>query len=247
MKTTTSSLKFLILKRINQTVFVSLIMLSVQACQFNTTQMDELSSHDIRNHHAEELLPSFVNNNEVRAFDGDSKFNEYISTYLQKNAAALDSGKLTHSLIQVSRENSYDPIFLLAIIKTESKFNTFAIGTHGEIGLMQIKPVTAEWICKKAGLHWRGAEALKDPAYNVKVGSYYFKYLKRVLNSQSLKYISAYNLGLGGLKRKTSLEHPYFDRVIENYLSIYAELKLIKQNTSRMAALNRDGTQSFFL
>ena len=246
MKTTYSSLKFRILKTLNAAVFVMTTMLSVQACQFHTVQTDELSSHDIRNHHAKELLPSFVSADEIRAFNGDNQFNKYISNYIQNNSA-LDSKKLTRSLVKLSRENSYDPIFLLAIIKTESKFNPNAIGSHGEIGLMQIKPDTAEWICKKLGIHWRGAQALKDPAYNVMVGSYYFKYLKKVLNSKSLKYISAYNMGLGALKRKTSKQYPYFDRVIENYLAIYSELKLIKQSTAQVAVLDGPRIESFFL
>ena len=246
MKTNYSSLKFRILKTLNATVFVMTTMLSVQACQFHIVHTDELSSHDIRNHHAKELLPAFVSSDEIRAFNGDARFTNYIRNYIQKNSK-LDAVKLTHSLVKLSRENSYDPIFLLAIIKTESQFNPNAIGSAGEIGLMQIKPATAKWICKKVGIHWRGAEALKDPAYNVMVGSYYFKYLKKTLNSKSLKYISAYNMGVSGFKRNTSNEYPYFDRVIENYLSIYAELKLIKQNTERIASLNGQRNESFFL
>ena len=226
--------RYFYLRKLNFVFFMSLIMMSVQACQFHVTKDDVLLSDVIRNIHAKELLPDKSKTREVREFNGDKKFHEYINTYIRNNSASMDSVRLTSSVLQISRDQSYDPIFLLAVMKTESKFNENAIGSAGEVGLMQIKPDTAKWICIKNKIHWRGAAALKDPAYNVLIASYYFKYLKKVLKSKSFKYISAYNLGLGGLNRmpgKALQEHPYFARVIENYLSIYSDLKKIKQRS----------------
>ena len=93
-----------------------------------------------------------------------------------------------------------------------------------------IRPETAEWVCLKNKIAWRGANALKDPEYNLLIGSYYFQYLKLALKSKSIKYITAYNMGLTKLNRLSDqlTEHEYFERVVKNYLSIYSELKRIK-------------------
>lgn len=225
--------KYSILKKINAIFFFSILMMSVEACQFHVAQHESLVRDEIRLHHANELVQNEKVTEQFHEFDGDEHFYDYISTYIQKNSNSIDSEKLTNSLFGMSREHNYDPIFLLAVIKTESKFNENAIGSAGEIGLMQIKPLTAEWICNKNKIHWRGAEALKNPEYNILIGSYYFRYLKKTMKSKSFKYISAYNLGVGGFKRASKellAERDYFNRVIENYLSIYSELKLLKHH-----------------
>lgn len=190
-----------------------------------------MMNDQIRNMHAENILQNVGDDTDkVKEFDGDPKFNRYISAYIQKSNKTLNADQFTSSLFTISREHSYDPVFLLAIIKTESSFNQFAIGSVGEVGLMQIRPETAEWVCLKNKIAWRGANALKDPEYNLLIGSYYFQYLKLALKSKSMKYITAYNMGLTKLNRVSAqmTEHEYFERVVKNYLSIYSELKRIK-------------------
>lgn len=203
----------------------------IEACEYRLTDQDAMMNDQIRNMHAENILQNESSNTDkVKEFDGDPKFNRYISAYIQHSNNTLNADHFTNSLFTISREHSYDPVFLLAIIKTESSFNQFAIGSVGEVGLMQIRPETAEWVCLKNKIAWRGANALKDPEYNLLIGSYYFQYLKLALKSQSMKYITAYNMGLTKLQRVSSqmTEHEYFERVVKNYLSIYSELKRIK-------------------
>lgn len=188
---------------------------------------------EIRKNHAEELLQVANPESEesISAFDGDRDFPRYIAQYLQKRNKKLDSEKFTRTLLSVSQNHAYDPIFLLAVIKTESSFNFNAVGSVGEIGLMQLKPDTAAWICKKKNIQWKGAKALKDPEYNILIGAHYFRYLRNSVDAQSLKYVNAYNMGLTSMKRTPSSDlkkHPYFGKVVKNYLSIYAELKKIK-------------------
>lgn len=93
---------------------------------------------------------------------------------------------------------------------------------------MQIKPTTAEWICKKKKIQWLGAEKLKDPSYNILVGAHYIDYLKKTLNSKSLRYINAYNMGINNLQRLPVEEHgkrAYYGKVISNYVSIYSNFR----------------------
>ena len=205
----------------------------IEAFQYNFPKDLNIVIQDvIRKNHAAELLNVNADNINVSAFDGDANFYQYIAQYLRQNNDKIDATKFTQELMNLSQKNAYDPIFILAVIKTESAFNFDAIGSAGEIGLMQIKPTTAEWICKKKKIKWMGANALKNPEYNMLVGAHYFKYLKKSLKSQSLKYVNAYNLGMTSMNRKLSKDlkkHPYFGKVTENYLAIYSELKKIKE------------------
>ena len=198
------------------------------ACQ--TTQYTQLEK--ARVNHAKELLKSDYERSAALQFEGDRDLKNYINKYIQTENDKLDSTKLTEALLKVSQQFNYDPVFLLAVIKTESHFNPNTIGSAGEIGLMQIKPSTAAWICKKGKIPWKGAQALKNPEYNVQVGALYFKYLKKSLKSKSAHYINAYNMGINNLHRlpaSSKVSHPYYARVIKNYVDIYQHLEKIKK------------------
>ncbi|MBC7420235.1 MAG: lytic transglycosylase domain-containing protein [Bdellovibrio sp.] len=202
-----------------------------QACQVRPSKEALFAQDQIRIKHAHELLKKDYKKSDIQTFEGDFKLAEYIKKYIKHENLKLNADDLTDTLLKVSKTHGYDPIFLLAVIKTESQFNPNAIGSAGEIGLMQIKPDTAEWICKKNKLRWFGAKRLKNPHYNVLIGAFYFQYLKKTLHSQSARYINAYNMGINNLQRlpaQAQNEHPYFDKVITNYLYIYAELKKIR-------------------
>lgn len=215
------------LKKFNLMMFFTLQIVMIEACQFRVAEHDILLSDEIRNIHADQLLvdKAVTPNYE---FNGDKNFNLYIADFLKQKNTQIDSNRFVSSLISISRQHAYDPIFLLAVIQTESEFDQNAIGSVGEVGLMQIRPETAEWICRKNNILWRGAGALKDPSYNILVGSHYFHYLKNSFNSETYKYITAYNTGVRGMQRQDGEKHPYFNKVIANYISIYAQLKKIK-------------------
>ncbi len=213
-------------------LFSALLLLN-EGCQSKPANHNLIMQDEIRKSHAAEVLQGKSDRSDKNAgivdFDGDEKLAQYIASYVRKMNSKIDAPKFTQTLMSLSQKHSYDPILILAIIQTESRFNFNAVGSAGEIGLMQIKPKTAEWICMKNNIKWKGAKALKNPEYNIVIGTAYIKYLKKTLNSKSLKYINAYNMGLASMKRSTNLKnHPYFPKVIGNYLSIYSKLNKIK-------------------
>jgi len=211
-----------------------LLFLLVIVSYFNSCQSPQPFHNEVdRQQHAREILNNAYSNSAASRFETDPFFASYIEEYLKKNGRQLASQDVVKTLIEVSRDNQYDPIFLMAIIKTESHFKPNALGSAGEIGLMQIKPDTAKWICEKKGLVWKGKNSLKDPRYNIEVGASYFKYLKKSLKSKAASYISAYNMGINRLARVPSSEvknNVYFSKVLYNYLSIYKDLEKIKAN-----------------
>jgi len=212
---------------------LTFLFLFNQSCQsFIKKEILPAFNDSERVEHAHELLKDSYEKSIAKQFEGDREFETYLERYIASENSELDAAALSKTVMELGRSHKYDPVFLLAVMKTESRFNPNAIGTHGEIGLMQIKPVTAEWITGKKKVSWKGSEALKNPTYNAEVGALYFDYLKKALNAESAHYINAYNLGIGNLQRlpaASKLAHPYYEKVFVNYLSIYQELQKIRQ------------------
>lgn len=208
-------------------LFLFVISFNFFSCQSPQISLDEKT----RQQHAKEILNESYKNSVVERFENDPLFSKYIESYLSKTSFELSKKEVAKTIIEISKTNNYDPIFLMAVIKTESQFKPRTIGSAGEIGLMQIKPDTAKWICQKLGYKWKGEGYLVDPNYNIEVGALYFKYLKKSLNSRASHYITAYNRGLGSLSRLPAAEvktNPYFVKVLKNYILIYNELEKIK-------------------
>jgi hypothetical protein len=86
-----------------------------------------------------------------------------------------------------------DPRLAVALAFRESSFNPEAVGTSGEIGLMQVKPSTA----KDMGF---SIEDLRDPSKNIEIG---LTYLKQNLDKFGYPEVAAaaYNAGPN---------HPFF-------------------------------------
>ncbi len=100
-----------------------------------------------------------------------------------------------------------DSNLIWAVIQTESGGNPNAIGSSGEIGLMQLMPATAAW-------YGVSSDQLYDPYYNVQAGA---SYLTDMINKYGLEGgIQAYNLG--ETKYSAGYTSPtYLAKVMENY------------------------------
>jgi soluble lytic murein transglycosylase-like protein len=86
---------------------------------------------------------------------------------------------------------------------TESSLNPNAVGAAGEIGLMQVKPSTFEYIKTKNPYFLE----LKDPRWNIASGVFYVRYLyhrwsKKLGAEQRLLFsFASYNAGFGGMSK----------------------------------------------
>lgn len=98
-----------------------------------------------------------------------------------------------------SEEVGLDEELLAAIIKVESGFNPKAKSNMDAVGLMQLLPDTAQWMADKLDMEY-SEEDLLDPEKNIKLGTYYFKYLFDMYKSEDLA-ILAYNGGLGNVNK----------------------------------------------
>lgn len=88
-----------------------------------------------------------------------------------------DVRELARVIDQAARDTQLAPELILGIIWTESTFERRAQSSAGAVGLMQLKPSTAESFASRAGVPWRGEATLNDPAANVRIGTTYLRYL----------------------------------------------------------------------
>lgn len=87
-----------------------------------------------------------------------------------------------------------DPLWVAAVIRTESSWRPNAVSGVGATGLMQIMPETGSWIAGKNG--WEYAdELLTDPVYNIRLGCWYLDYLARRFGGDRTRILAAYNAG----------------------------------------------------
>lgn len=195
-----------------------------------------------RNSHAQELLGPAYSQSSARLHEDNSQLSKMILNSLKQRlpkAYQPQAAALARTLIDESHGYGLDPVFVMALIATESSFNPLALGSVGEIGLMQIRPETAEWIAQKRGLPWMGAMALRNPLINVKIGVAYVAWLRSEMGPQSHKYVSAYNMG-PNMVRKLLAQNvkpsEYRSRVIANYELFYKQLPK-SRNVAQSASL----------
>jgi soluble lytic murein transglycosylase len=216
--------------------------------EFSTLNMPSVDE-DSRQDQARELLGRFYNGSQAQRLEGEQYLNYLVYKKIESSMGPEWQRwipEITQTLIRESKRQELDPIFVLAVIQTESQFNSRARGSAGEIGLMQILPRTAEWISKKYHLPWKGANSLYDPSTNIKIGITYFAYLRSDFASQAYHYLPAYNMGPKNL-RKINREvnsvprggplpkRDYAVRVMKNYSQIYQEIASEQQDLIRFA------------
>ncbi len=129
-------------------------------------------------------------------------------------------GQLTDVIYDESRKYQYDPMFVLAVILTESSFKKGQMSSSGAHGLMQVIPYVGEDVATRAGVDWAGTETLYEPEANIKVGTLHL--FEQILKFGDVKKaLVAYNMGetrLRSLMRKNQpLPKRYLNRVVEYY------------------------------
>ena len=105
-----------------------------------------------------------------------------------------------------------DPKLLVAVVHTESRFNTGAVGRGGSAGLMQVMPATA-------ARYGMTAEQLKDPKKGIDFGAMYISERIEAFNGDWILGLSAYNQGTTRVNRG-SHSITYANLVMSRYENI---------------------------
>lgn len=139
---------------------------------------------------------------------------------------AADEARLAHVILGESKAHNIDPLFILALIKTESELKNWSRSSKGALGLMQILPSTGREIAGRLRLKWRGEATLFNPYTNVKMGVYYFNSLNSRYDNNIRLSLAAYNAGPGrvsaSMETGSEISGAFSDRVLQRYSELKA-------------------------
>ena len=192
---------------------------------------DRSGAADRRIAHAKELLGSHYSHSAVRTIEKVEDLESHVRSWVAqslKGKSRQRASKVSRTILEESRKHGLDPVFLLAVIQSESSFRPEVIGPAGEIGLMQIREATGRWIAERNKIAWKGRKTLKDPVQNIRIGAAYLAYLRETFDQHGRLYIAAYNMGPGNVE--TAMENhvwpkDYPARVMRRYVAYYRQLK----------------------
>jgi hypothetical protein len=129
----------------------------------------------------------------------------------------INQVELASAIVAEAKRQDYDPLFVAAVIKSESAFNTFATSHVGAKGLMQIMPKTGEYIEGFKELDGIPRGGLTQPGYNLKLGITYLKYLEKMFHGNKVLTLIAYNWGPGHVVQTVRGEKSGVPRPVMNY------------------------------
>jgi soluble lytic murein transglycosylase-like protein len=123
--------------------------------------------------------------------------------------------RVAEAILEESRRQHYDPMLVLGLIETESAFDGEAISIAGARGLMQLMPVTLEYVIGLEGVRLKPEEIYRDPAMQVRIAIRYLGRLERRFRNLDLA-LMAYNGGPE--KLRVALEEQETDHWFGNYV-----------------------------
>ncbi len=130
-----------------------------------------------------------------------------------------------------SYEYNLDPFLVLAVIKTESNFNTDAESSKGAKGLMQIMDSTGEWVGSKLEVDNFNTNMLYEPEINIEFGCWYLNNLLKEFGDLSLA-LAAYNGGSGKINALMEL--------LDNYIAGNKKILVFSQFTSALKNIEKN-------
>ncbi len=132
--------------------------------------------------------------------------------------------QLTDVIYVESKRYQYDPMFVMAIILTESSFKQGQESPAGALGLMQVVPYVGEDLANRTGVEWVGPPTLFEPELNIKLGTFHL--FEQILKFGDIKQaIVAYNLGETRLRGLLREDKPFPKAYLTKVLETYKKLK----------------------
>ncbi len=96
-----------------------------------------------------------------------------------------------------------DPLFLLSLVREESRYDASVISPARAVGLAQLLPSTARAMTSDASI---GVQQLKDPALNLRLGARYVRMQMDRFGGDLRLALAAYNAGPGAARRWVDLD-----------------------------------------
>jgi soluble lytic murein transglycosylase len=100
-----------------------------------------------------------------------------------------------------SSEFGVDPLYVLAVMREESRFDPEAGSYVGALGLMQVMPATGKGIANSLGIKNFTSQMLLDPEISVKMGCFYLSEQLKNFSGNNYYASGAYNGGPGAMSK----------------------------------------------
>lgn len=98
-------------------------------------------------------------------------------------------------IFQYARTYNLDPYLVASLIRQESEFDPAVVSYAGAIGLMQVMPPTGREIARRLRLGHSTPARLKQPVFNLRLGTYYMRRLLDARNGSVEETLAGYNAG----------------------------------------------------
>jgi soluble lytic murein transglycosylase len=132
----------------------------------------------------------------------------------------------------------FDPLWVMSVIRVESRFTVSAHSSRGAVGLMQLLPSTAREIAPEIGLTHFKDEYLMDPDTNIHLGFHYLAKLQHEFPDDEVAVLAAYNAGPGITRQwhkgkpvldPSDIEYPETRRFVQQVQVTYTFLKSLQR------------------
>lgn len=144
-----------------------------------------------------------------------AKSDEYITILIQANKHSPETvkriKKYAPTIVSLSEKLKVKPELSLSIAWTESHFKPYAISYTGDIGIMQVRPQTQDYIIKKIVKTGKYNKIYRRTLKNSKlsykiidnlfIGILYLKYLNEKFDHDKKRVIVSYNRGPTGTRK----------------------------------------------
>lgn len=135
--------------------------------------------------------------------------------------------RIATAIVREATRNRLDPLLVVAVIRTESSFDSYAVSSVGAMGLMQVMPDTGKWLLQRKGAKLGRRSNLFDPELNIEVGTAYLADLIARFGSVE-KALVAYNAGPGGAAKILADRHARAKFMAGYPRKVLAELRKLK-------------------
>jgi soluble lytic murein transglycosylase-like protein len=111
------------------------------------------------------------------------------------NAPSAGGNRYAEIISKYAKQNGVEVALATAVIQIESSFNPRMRGSHGEVGLMQVKPATARMMGYSGS-----TKGLFDPETNIRIGMKYLALAQTLGGGPTCNTILKYNAGHGATR-----------------------------------------------
>jgi soluble lytic murein transglycosylase-like protein len=116
---------------------------------------------------------------------------EIVQRYAPNNQKAPMIADL---IVRRSLRAKFDPLFVAAIIKSESTFRPNAVSHKGARGLMQVTAIAEREMIRRGRIS-RRVVSIENPGYNIDLGLRYLRQLEQQFGGNRMIALVAYNCG----------------------------------------------------